>query len=98
MSQFSYQALSPEAIAEALSGVPGWAVEGNKLVRTWTFESYPQGPDWAVRVGEFAEALNHHPDILIGYCRVTVSTTTHDAGNQISEMDFELARRLNAVG
>jgi len=51
-----------------------------------------------VRVGEFAEALNHHPDILIGYCRVTVSTTTHDAGNQISEMDFELARRLNAVG
>lgn len=98
MSQFSNHALSSEAIAEALAGVPGWAVEGNKLVRTWTFDNYPQGPDWAVRVGEFAEALNHHPDILIGYCRVTVSTTTHDAGNQISEMDFELALRLNAVG
>jgi len=42
------------------------------------------------RVGELAEAENHHPDIAIHYNRVTLRWWTHTAGG-ITDRDRELA-------
>ena len=46
---------------------------------------------------EHAERVQHHPDILIRYSRVTLSLSTHDA-NGITEKDFEFAAAANAIG
>jgi 4a-hydroxytetrahydrobiopterin dehydratase len=35
--------------------------------------------------------MQHHPDIMIRYNKVTLTLTTHDAGG-LTEKDFELAR------
>jgi 4a-hydroxytetrahydrobiopterin dehydratase len=43
-----------------------------------------------------AETLNHHPEWSNVYNRVDIHLTTHDAGG-ISELDFELAKRLDAL-
>jgi 4a-hydroxytetrahydrobiopterin dehydratase len=48
------------------------------------------------RIAGRAEAVQHHPDILIRYSRVTLSLSTHDAGG-ITEKDFDFARAADAL-
>ncbi|MCH8992880.1 MAG: 4a-hydroxytetrahydrobiopterin dehydratase, partial [Acidobacteria bacterium] len=43
-----------------------------------------------------ADELNHHPDLFIGYQRVRVALSTHDAGG-LTAYDFEMARRIQAI-
>jgi 4a-hydroxytetrahydrobiopterin dehydratase len=40
--------------------------------------------------------MNHHPEWSNVYRTVVIDLTTHDAGG-ISELDFELASRVNEV-
>ncbi len=53
---------------------------------------------FAAAVGVTAEGLNHHPDLAIGWRKVTVSFTTHDAGNKLTEKDFAAAAAIDALG
>ncbi len=48
------------------------------------------------RVGELAEAENHHPDIAIHYSRVTLRWWTHTAGG-ITDRDRDLAEKTSAL-
>jgi 4a-hydroxytetrahydrobiopterin dehydratase len=49
---------------------------------------------FAGRVAELAEVADHHPDILIGYRRVTLTLVSHDAGG-LTERDFRLAAEVD---
>ena len=40
--------------------------------------------------------MQHHPDILIRYNRVTMTLSTHDAGG-ISQKDMDLAGALDRM-
>ena len=94
--ELAYIKLDDKQIAEALAQRPGWSLQNDKLNRVFTFNTYKDGLDFAVEVGLRADQLNHHPDIAIGYCKVTVSVNTHDVGG-ISPFDFELARQIDAI-
>ena len=94
--ELAYIKLDDKQVAEALSESPGWSIQNEKLTRVFTFNTYKDGLDFAVQVGLRADRLNHHPDIAIGYCKVTVSVNTHDVGG-ISPFDFELARQIDAI-
>jgi 4a-hydroxytetrahydrobiopterin dehydratase len=88
--------LDAAAIQDRLSATPGWEREGDCIRRGYTFESYGAGVAFANRVAGLAESADHHPDILIGYCRVELSLTSHDAGG-LTSRDFDLARRIDSV-
>jgi 4a-hydroxytetrahydrobiopterin dehydratase len=88
--------LSDDEIQAFLAAHPGWAVEGDALARTFSFDGYAAGIAFVVRVGFAAEARDHHPDLAVGYGRVKVTWTTHDAGG-ISGLDVELAERTDAI-
>ncbi len=48
-------------------------------------------------VAEAAEAANHHPDILVhGWNRVRLTLTNHSQGG-LTEADFELAAKIDAL-
>ncbi|MBX3095646.1 MAG: 4a-hydroxytetrahydrobiopterin dehydratase [Fimbriimonadaceae bacterium] len=95
MSDLSYNKLSSDEIESSLKGVPGWNVEDGALTRTWEFDSYASGAVFAGAVAHLADSFNHHPDLTIGYQKVTVTLRTHDAGGGLTSYDFELARRIN---
>jgi len=80
-----------------LARLPGWQIRDGRLWREYGFESYLDGVAFAGRVAELAEAADHHPDILIGYRRVTLTLISHDAGG-LTERDFALAARIDAPG
>jgi 4a-hydroxytetrahydrobiopterin dehydratase len=96
--ELSYTRLTPEQIDAQLATVPGWSVVEGALTRTYPFGSYAAGVVFGNAVAHVADTLNHHPDLHIGYQRVTISMITHDAGGGLTSYDFELARRINALG
>ena len=88
--------LTEAEIATALAMLEGWNVEGCELVKTFRFPSYLAGIDFVSRLGQAAEAMNHHPDLLVGWRKVTMRVTTHSAGG-LSELDVALAREADRL-
>lgn len=89
--------LSEDEIARRLREVPRWTREGKAIVRTWTFHDFPPALAFINRVGGLAEDANHHPEIFNSWATVRLSLTTHDAGG-LTDRDFDLARRIDALG
>lgn len=64
----------------------------NTLVAEFTFKNFIDALEFVNQVGNIAEIHNHHPDIsLHDYKFVSISTTTHDAGNSITIKDTTIA-------
>lgn len=87
-----------DSAARALLGeVPGWHVDGGKLVKSFAFASYPETLLFTNMVGWIAHREDHHPDLLITYrgCRVAFSTHSVDG---LSLNDFICAARIDALG
>lgn len=91
-------ALTEAAVKEALTNLPGWAYEDGKISKTYQLPNYPAGLMFASAVGTLCEALNHHPDLHIGYKKVTVTFTTHDSGNVVTDKDVEAAGKVEGLG
>jgi 4a-hydroxytetrahydrobiopterin dehydratase len=75
----------------------GWSENEGALERTFAFDDFPAALDFVNRVGELAEAENHHPDIAIHYNKVTLRWWTHTAGG-ITDRDRELAEKTSRLG
>ena len=71
-----------------------WNELKNTITKTFEFNSYLDGIDFVNEVANLAEQENHHPDIEIGYCKVTISLTTHDAGG-LTDKDYKLAKLID---
>ena len=71
-----------------------WIEKNNILSKEFEFNSYLAGIDFVNEVANVAEQENHHPDITIGYCKVRISLTTHDAGH-LTEKDYRLAKIID---
>ena len=89
-------ALTPGEIGAALQAVPAWKHEGNAIRRTVDCETFPAAVALVGAIAVAAEAMNHHPDILIRYNKVTLTLSTHDAGGLTSK-DFDLARTIDTL-
>ncbi len=86
--------LSETDVVHELASVPGWQREGGEIVRTLNFPSYMAGINFVSEVARIAEEVNHHPDIHIGWRKVTLRLSTHSKGG-LTELDFAVARRID---
>ena len=74
----------------------GWDEVDGALEREFRFRDFAEALAFVNRVGEAAEAADHHPDVTIHWNRVTLRWWTHTRG-AITERDAELARRTNEL-
>ena len=88
--------LTDEAIAAGLAALPGWAREADAIAKTYAFPAYMDGIAFVSGAADAAEEADHHPDMAVGYKRVTVTLTTHSSGG-ISQKDLDLAAALDAL-
>ncbi|MQG75954.1 MAG: 4a-hydroxytetrahydrobiopterin dehydratase [SAR202 cluster bacterium] len=88
--------LTPEEVQEHLSKLPDWSTDGDAITRTFRFKSYKDGIAFVNGVANAAEAADHHPDMALGYRRVVVTLTTHDAKG-ITQKDFALAAEIDGL-
>lgn len=89
--------LTETQIAEMLPTLAGWERDGGSITKTYQLDSYMAGLAFASAVGTVCEGLGHHPDLYIGWKKVKVSFTTHDAGNALTEKDFKAAGAIEAL-
>jgi 4a-hydroxytetrahydrobiopterin dehydratase len=85
-----------EVVAWLEENLATWRLEEGFLTRTYTTGSWQLTLLLANAIGYLAEAAWHHPELVLSYPRLTVRLQTHDAGG-ITDKDFELARRIEAV-
>ena len=83
-------------IESNLAGMPGWSLTDGQIRKEYLFDTYKAGLVFAVAVGHFADRMDHHPDLFIGYQKVKIGLNTHDLGG-ISTYDFALARQIELL-
>jgi 4a-hydroxytetrahydrobiopterin dehydratase len=88
--------LSDIEIQRELGTLGGWSRRGDTLVKTYVFDTFPEGITFVDQAAVQAEAMQHHPDIDIRYTKVTVTLSTHSAGG-VTGLDIELARYLEKL-
>jgi 4a-hydroxytetrahydrobiopterin dehydratase len=76
--------------------MPGWTLKGDAITRQFTFPGFPEAIAFVVRVGFAAESVDHHPDFLINYKRVTLTYSTHSEGG-LTPKDFDGARDAESI-
>ena len=91
-------ALSESDIQTALADLNGWAYADGAISKTYALDSYMAGLAFATAVGTVCEGLGHHPDMTIGYKKVTVAFTTHDDGNVVTQNDIAAAKKVETIG
>lgn len=94
--------LSPmtrEEFTKYLDQVQKWRVIDNdtKLEREFTFKDFKEALNFVNRSGEIAEDEGHHPNIYIhSWNKVKMTVYTHAIAG-LSENDFILAAKIDAV-
>jgi|UniRef100_UPI00404B5129 4a-hydroxytetrahydrobiopterin dehydratase len=88
--------LNENELAEALTRLNGWSVDGNCIKRRWTFENFAESLAFVNRVGALAETADHHPDITFGWGYAEMLLTTHDRGG-ITKVDVALAAKIDLI-
>lgn len=93
----STEPLSPTEIDRRLESLPGWALEGDRITRTFRLPSHFAAAALTVHIARIQDELNHHSDLRLGYNTVDLSVHTHDAGGAVTEKDLALAARVAAA-
>jgi len=73
----------------------GWIQADNSLTRTIQRTDFIEALAFVLEIGKLAERANHHPDIDIRYRSVSLSLSTHSAGNIVTDKDLALAGEIN---
>jgi len=90
------QKLDVSRVDAWLTSHPGWERSGEALTRAFKLADFASALGFAVRVGCWAEKRDHHPDLEVGWGRLRVTWSTHDAGG-ITELDLELAEKTEEL-
>ena len=75
----------------------GWNHTNDMLNRDFAFADFSAAFGFMTRVAMLAEQANHHPNWSNVYNNVSISLTSHDAGNLVTDKDIELAEQINRL-
>lgn len=67
-----------------------------KIRKKFKFETYMDGIEFINKIAKIAEENDHHPDLEVGWRRVTVNFMTHNIGG-LSENDFIMAANIDQI-
>ena len=88
--------LSQADVDQRMKDLRGWTLQGDEIVKQYTFKNFPEAIAFVSRLAPEAEAADHHPDILINYKRVTLTYSTHSEGG-LTDKDFAGAAAADRV-
>jgi len=74
-----------------------WSViDEHHIVRTYKFPDFKSALEFVNRIGAIAEEQGHHPDMMLSWGKVEVTTWTHKV-NGLTESDFILAAKIDRL-
>ena len=84
----------PAALAKLIR--QGWAHAGKKLRKEYKFANFRDAFAFMTRAAFEIEKMDHHPEWLNVYNKLTVELTTHSAGD-VTSKDVELAKIMDMI-
>lgn len=91
--------LDKEKVQNFLKNLPAWQIEESEkeIVRTLIMKDFSAAIEAIQKIATLAQEEQHHPDIhLTGYRKLKIVLSTH-AIKGLSENDFILAAKINAL-
>lgn len=88
--------LSDEEITERLAALPGWERKGDEITRTYPIR-YHAAVAAIVTIADRSRRVQHHADLDLRMDHLRATITTHDADYRLTEADFDLAHRIDAI-
>ena len=101
-AQPTAQKLPPDRTQTLLQKLPGWEITsgagggGGELRKTFKFKNYHESMAFVNATAFISHREDHHPDIELGYNKVTMRYSTHSAGG-LTENDFICAAKVEAL-
>lgn len=79
------------------SNLDNWGFDNNSIYRIFDFEDFNEAILFVNALADFAEEIQHHPDIFIyDYKFVKVFLKSHDE-NKITEKDYKTAHFIDDI-
>jgi 4a-hydroxytetrahydrobiopterin dehydratase len=76
----------------------GWTDDGKELRRVYETAGFGAAVAIIGKIAILAQESDHHPDLhLTGYRRLEVVLSTHDAGDRVTDKDYSLAEKIEAL-
>lgn len=72
-------------------------LDNNTLSAEFKFDNFTQAFAFMTEVAFLAEQHQHHPNWSNVWNTVNIALTTHDAGNTVTDKDYELAKAIELV-
>jgi len=92
--------LTTAEMASLAERLPGWTVKSvdgiDRLERAFVFANYRQAVAFANRLGDLANASNHHPTVLNEVDRITVNWWTF-ATRSLTYFDVTMAEKTDRL-
>ena len=88
--------LAQSEIHTELNSLDGWTYSNGAIHKSITFDSYMVGIEFVNQLAKKAEAMNHHPDLTVGWCKVSVIFTSHDQGG-VTEQCISMAKAVDSI-
>ncbi|VAW83811.1 Pterin-4-alpha-carbinolamine dehydratase [hydrothermal vent metagenome] len=89
---------TPEETIEWMQELSGWEIISvdniSRLQRTFGFENFIAALEFTNKVGALAEEVNHHPEIITEWGKVTVSWWSHKIKG-LHRNDFIMAAKTD---
>ncbi len=91
----------PMSLGEAtknLAEIKDWRlIDGKKIEKEFKFKDFKEAMSFVNKVADLAESEGHHPDIIVhGWNKVRLELSTHAIGG-LSENDFIMAAKADAI-
>jgi len=88
--------LSTAVVQERLQEVNNWLIYNNAIEKKYAFKNFKEAMAFINKVAVIADEMNHHPEWINMYNKLTIRLSTHDVSG-ISDKDFQLAAAIDAV-
>lgn len=74
-----------------------WQVVNNKLERQFEFDDFREALSFINKMSEICESMNHHPEINWTYNKIKLSLSTHEQGDIITDLDYQLSKSIDSI-
>ena len=72
-----------------------WKELDNKLIKKFVFKNFIESVAFVTKISIISEKFDHHPEIHVMYDKVTITLSTHELGNIVSEKDHALSKEID---
>ena len=88
--------LTSDELTSALTNLNGWKATDSHLTKRLEFPNFAAALAFVNKVGDLAEAADHHPDMCLGWGYAELNLTTHDRGG-VTDVDTVLAAKIDQI-